>query len=654
MYGGNRPLGGFGQGWQGGNRGGRNNNRGGYGNPMYGNRGGMRPQGWGGMGGYGGMGGNQGGGWGNAWGQPQNMGGNMGGYGRMPNQMQPNQGMNYANAVKNENVKQEPANGNKPNAAPGVRPPAPGKQNGEPQKKKLRLEQMGFGNMGSGFGCSLFVPNQGEEMPTMLQMGYAGEAPGMGFGDEPEVKQEVKTEPKAEAKPGDLEPKPTLGKVGKVGGEMSSVNQEKKAEWPPALMDYISRAFSSCRNDQEKDKTEKYLKNILNGRLKSGSAYEIDWENEPLPKDIFTDKNKDQKSKDINKSRDCMFNPNLEQQEETEYRGVHDLTVRKQTKSEKKKKKIDQFNNLNPDVNFEIEDPMSGLKKAARHMRFQSDQAERAKQKRQVPLSLQLVDGAPRSFDPMKMKIIGTSTALFKPFLRLTTAPEAWEVRTRQQLPISFRAVIKKWKEEHNYKWTCEQLKSIRQDLTVQGIRDEFMIEVYESHARIAIEASDHAEFNQCQSQLAQLYKDGRKSENQAEFAAYSIIYCLYTKNMTDMTKRLSQLSEDMAKDSLISDALKLRSHLSLGNYLGFFRIYKRSSTHMKLLVGKFIERERRKAISTIVKGLVDLQGRQPFFFNNTLWCEHSRMHPSKLLPPMTCDPFRSPQYGQKAILGLG
>ena len=37
---------------------------------------------------------------------------------------------------------------------------------------------------------------------------------------------------------------------------------------------------------------------------------------------------------------------------------------------------------------------------------------------------------------------------------------------------------------------------------------------------------------------------------------------------MTDMTKRLSQLTEDMANEQIISDALKLRSHLCLGNYL--------------------------------------------------------------------------------------
>ena len=71
--------------------------------------------------------------------------------------------MSYAGAVKQES--------NEPKFAPQQAPP----------KKKLRLEEMGFGNMGAGFGCSQFTPNQGEEMPTMLHMGYDGE----GFGDDP-------------------------------------------------------------------------------------------------------------------------------------------------------------------------------------------------------------------------------------------------------------------------------------------------------------------------------------------------------------------------------------------------------------------------------------------------------------------------------------
>ena len=70
-----------------------------------------------------------------------------------------------------------------------------------------------------------------------------------------------------------------------------------------------------------------------------------------------------------------MFRPeHLEKAQEDEFVGLHASQVRKMTKSEKKKNKIGAINNLNPDMNFEIQDPMSGLKKAARHMRFQSDQ----------------------------------------------------------------------------------------------------------------------------------------------------------------------------------------------------------------------------------------------------------------------------------------
>ena len=83
---------------------------------------------------------------------------------------------------------------------------------------------------------------------------------------------------------------------------------------------------------------------------------------------------------------------------------------------------------------------------------------------------------------------------------------------------------IKSGDRRCNYIYASDQLKGMRQDCTVQHMRNQLSAKVYETHARCALENGDIGEFNQCQGRLQEHYTAGIEG-SRAEFLAYRILY---------------------------------------------------------------------------------------------------------------------------------
>nr|XP_051226948.1 SAC3 family protein A-like isoform X5 [Lolium perenne] len=197
------------------------------------------------------------------------------------------------------------------------------------------------------------------------------------------------------------------------------------------------------------------------------------------------------------------------------------------------------------------------------------------------------------------LTIKGTCQEIEKRYLRLTSAPDPATVRPEDVLEKALHMVETC---EKNYLYKCDQLKSIRQDLTVQRIQNELTVKVYETHARLALQAGDLSEYNQCQSQLTRLYGEGI-SGCHLEFSAYNLLcVMLHSNNKRDLLSSMASLSKEAKLDETVKHALAVHSAVSSGNYVMFFKLYKKAPGLNSCLMDLYVERMRFEAIKCMSK----------------------------------------------------
>ena len=213
-------------------------------------------------------------------------------------------------------------------------------------------------------------------------------------------------------------------------------------------------------------------------------------------------------------------------------------------------------------------------------------------------------DGSPKP--EIEGPVIGRCQELEKNYFRLTSAPNPDTVRPLPVLEKMLDLLKKKWRKENNYVYVCDQFKSMRQDLTVQHIKNEFTVNVYEIHARIALEKGDLGEYNQCQTQLRALYAE-QLGGHPTEFKAYRILYFIHTRNQTAMNDALADLTPADKLDPAVKHAMDVRSALALGNYHRFFQLYLDTPNMGAYLMDMFVDRERLSALACICKAYVPI-----------------------------------------------
>jgi hypothetical protein len=372
---------------------------------------------------------------------------------------------------------------------------------------------------------------------------------------------------------------------------------------------YVQRSFDAENQiaSVPRQELEKKLKQVITEAAKSESLDSVDWDSLPLPQVM------------IQNERNSVLTNSLISSPWSASANVATMKLGLAQDERSKKRKSNEFQQTDgadsppwrkANNRTQLEDRIS-YTPTDKRQRVDYNIKPSSKSKASLELRKrrfgdhQSYQDSSRSESPaatvIQGPIVGRCQELEKKYFRLTSAPNPDVVRPLPILEKTLDFLKKKWRKENNYGYICDQFKSLRQDLTVQHIRNEFTVNVYEIHARIALEKGDLGEYNQCQTQLRALYAQ-KLGGHPMEFMAYRILYFIYTRNQTAINDALADLTPTDKSDLAVKHALNVRSALALGNYHRFFQLYLDTPNMGAYLMDMFVDRERLSALACICK----------------------------------------------------
>ena len=390
----------------------------------------------------------------------------------------------------------------------------------------------------------------------------------------------------------------------------------QKTEWTPDIREWVSRSFAveNTTPDVSRQEIEMKLKQIITELAASDRLKTTHWPTFPLPHQIILEERRQAALAPLPMSSYSSHfptphsafssppkaDPSVRKRKSGELTGEMDNDATQPPWRNSTKPSAgslaDRVSFAPPDKRQKVEDlrpfSKSNISLEQRKKRFDIRSGSDSPSTPRTPRG-----PTPEPIGP----IVGRSQKLEKNYFRLTSAPNPDDVRPIDVLRKTLELLKKKWRSDCNYVYICDQFKSLRQDLTVQHIKNDFTTTVYEIHARIALEKGDLGEYNQCQTQLRALYKQNLGG-HPVEFKAYRILYFIHTQNRTDMNDVLSDLTLADKKEPAIKHALDVRSALALGNFHRFFKMYLSVPNMGAYLMDMFVERERLSALSSICK----------------------------------------------------